>query len=227
MDAGVGSEMGVKLVEQEGAIGLGFTDIKRGKPFFVDFLTPTWKRNFSEGLSRNHIFRRALGAAAAKPRICDATAGFGSDAVMALSLGCEVVAIERSPLVAKVLMDGVQRAARQNLELKQLFARLQVIEGDAIEKLGKLQPRPDVVYLDPMFDKPKKKSKSPKSMQLLQELLGTPPSKEEEERLFNAAFEVCLNRVVVKRPLKAPALRPNATHSFKGQSVRYDVYLKI
>jgi 16S rRNA (guanine1516-N2)-methyltransferase len=226
VDAGAGNKMAVKLVEQEGAIGLAFTDPKKGKPFFVDFLTPTWKRNFSEGLSRNHIFRRALGASSAKPRICDATAGFGTDAVMALSLGCEVVAFERSALVAKVLRDGVNRAARQNMELKLLFARLQLMEGDAIENLATLSPKPDVVYLDPMFDKPKKKSKSPKSMQLLQELLGQPPTKEEEEKLFTAAWSACRSRVVVKRPIKAHALRPNVTHSFKGQSVRYDVYVK-
>lgn len=216
----------MKLVEQGGAVGLAFTDEKKGKPFFVDFLTPTWKKNFAEGLSRNHIFRRALGAVSEKPRVCDATAGFGSDAVMALSLGCEVVAFERSALVAKVLKDGVSRAARQNMELKLMFARLQVMEGDAIGSLGTLVPKPDVVYLDPMFDKPKKKAKSPKSMQLLQDLLGAPPTKEEEERLFAAAFEACRGRVVVKRPLKAPALRPNPTHSFKGQSIRYDVYIK-
>lgn len=218
--------MAVKLVEIEGALGLAFTDESKGKPFFVDFLTQSWRRQFEQGISRNHIFRRALGALSTKPRVCDATVGFGSDAVMALILGCEVVAFERSALVAKVLRDGIQRAGRENLEIKLILARLDLMEGDAIERLPQLSPRPDVVYLDPMFDKPKKKSKSPKSMQLLQDLLGPPPSKDEEERLFTAAMAACRSRVVVKRPLKAQALKPNPNHSFKGQSVRYDIYLK-
>jgi len=218
--------MAVKLVEQEGALGLAFENNAKVKPYFVDFLTPTWRKNFKDGLPRNHIFRRALGAAVSKPRVCDATAGFGNDAVLALALGCEVVALERSTLVAKVLNDGIQRAARQDLHLKTMFARLQLLEGDAIEHLSSLNPRPEVVYLDPMFDKPKKKAKSPKNMQLLQDLLGEPPSAEEESKLFQAAFDVCTGRVVVKRPIKAKALKANVTHSFKGQSVRYDVYVK-
>ncbi len=223
---GVGVRMAVKLIEQEGAVGLAFSDETKGKPFFVDFLTPGWKKNFTDGLPRNHIFRRALGAATAKPRVCDATAGFGSDAVLALAMGCEVVALERSTLVAKVLRDGVQRAARQDLQMKLMFARLELLEGDAMEQLGSLNPRPDVVFLDPMFDKPKKKAKSPKSMQMLQELLGQPPTEAEEEKLFAVAWDTCRKRVVVKRPIKARALRPGAAHSFKGQSVRYDVYIK-
>lgn len=218
--------MAVKLVEQEGALGLAFEGNTKVKPYFVDFQTSTWRKHFKDGLPRNHIFRRALGAAVNKPRVCDATAGFGGDAVMALALGCEVVALEKSPLVAKVLRDGINRAARQDLQMKQMFARLHLLEGDAIEHLGSLMPKPDVVYLDPMFDKPKKKAKSPKSMQLLQELLGESPGADEEQRLFQAAWAACTNRVVIKRPLKAKALIPNVTHSFKGQSIRYDVYTK-
>ena len=76
-----------------------------------------------------------------------------------------------------------------------------------------------------MFDKPKKTAKSPKEMQMLQELLGPAPSVEEETQLFDAAMAVARSRVVVKRPLKARALRSSPSHSFKGQSVRYDVYI--
>lgn len=218
--------MGVKLIEKEGAIGLAFLDEKKGKPYFVDFLTPTWKRNFKDGLPRNHIFRRALGASSEKPLICDATAGFGGDSILALSLGCEVVALEKSDLVAKVLRDGVSRAAREDTDLRKFFSRFKLIEGDSVTKLQELSPKPDVVYLDPMFDKPKKNAKSPKAMQMLQELLGAPPSAEDEMKLFEAAWDACLRRVVVKRPIKAKALRPAPTHSYKGQSVRYDVYVK-
>ncbi len=221
-----GFDMGVKLVNQEGVVGLAFADEKKGKPYFVDFLTPTWKRNFKDGLPRNHIFRRALGAATDKPLICDATAGFGGDAMLALCLGCEVVALEKSSVVAQVLRDGIDRARREDLNMKKIFARLKLIEGDSVAVLGELAPKPDVVYLDPMFDKPKKKAKSPKAMQMLQELLGEPPTAEDELKLFEAAWKVCVRRVVIKRPIKARALKAGPTHSYKGQSVRYDVYVK-
>lgn len=217
--------MAVKLVETDGAIGLGFEDEKRGKPYFVDFLSPSWRMKMNKGLPRNHILRRALGATKGTPLVCDATAGFGGDSVLALTAGCEVVAIERSKLVFRVLADGLRRASEESLELKKLFAKYRLLEGDALTVLRDLNPRPQVVYLDPMFEKPKKNAKSPKAMQLLQELLGD-ASEAEEQALFDAAWSAALARVVVKRPLKAPPLKAQPTHTFKGQSVRYDVYIK-
>lgn len=219
--------MGVRLIEKDGVVQLAFEDPKKGKPFFIDFATAEWQRKIAGGLAKNHIFRKALGATDTKPRICDATAGFGTDAIMALALGCEVVALERSPIVAKVLRNGLDRAGREDKKLKLFLARLELLEGDSVEQLKTLQPRPDVVYLDPMFDKPKKSAKSPKAMQLLQELLGVDgDTAANEQKLFAAAWDACRKRVVVKRPLKAVALRADPTHSFKGQSVRYDVYVK-
>lgn len=226
MDSGLSVFMGVRLVDQNGILQLAFDDPKKGKPFFIDFLTPDWQRKFSAGLAKNHIFRKALGAIDKRPRVCDATTGFGSDAVMALALGCEVVAFEKSPLVAKVLKNGIDRAGREDKKLKLMFARMELFEGDAVEQLRHLVPRPDVVYLDPMFDKPKKSAKSPKAMQILQELLGDGVSAADEQALFAAAWEACRSRVVVKRALKAKAIKPNPTHSYKGQSIRYDVYVR-
>lgn len=217
--------MAVKLVETDGAIGLGFEDEKRGKPYFVDFLSPSWRMKMSKGLPRNHILRRALGATKGTPLVCDATAGFGGDSVLALTAGCEVVAIERSPLVFKVLADGLRRAAEESPELKKLFSNFRLLEGEALTVLRELNPRPQVVYMDPMFEKPKKNAKSPKAMQLLQELLGD-SSEADEKALFDAAWTTALARVVVKRPLKAPPLKLSPTHTYKGQSVRYDVYIK-
>ncbi len=213
----------VKLVREGDAVGLAFSDAKRGKPFFVDFTTGDWRRRFKQGLTKKHIFRRALNWREGQV-ICDATAGFGQDTAMALTLGALVVAIERSPVVAEVLKDGVRRAREASEDLNKLFSKLEIREGDAREILPQLQP--DIVYLDPMFMKMKGKAKSPKSMQLLQELIG-PSSPEEEQELFNAAWSAARSRVVVKRPLKFRIEKgPLPTHSLKGQSIRYDVYVK-
>jgi 16S rRNA (guanine1516-N2)-methyltransferase len=214
----------VKLVESKAGVGLAFDDAKRGKPYYVDFLTVAWKNHFQKGLPKNHIFRRALGVAREPIHFVDATAGFGHDAALALALGCGVTAIERSPQVARVLKDGIERAVREDEVLRARFMNFKVLEGDAREILNKVVT-PDVVYIDPMFDKPKKKAKSPKEMQLLQELLGPAPTPEEEMELFEKARSVARSRVVVKRPLKAKALIA-PTHSYKGQSIRYDVYVK-
>lgn len=217
---------GLQLVVSDGGLGLGFVDSKKGKPYYVDFLSNSWKARLRQGLAKSHIFRRALGSDCS--RVVDATAGFGQDAVMAVALGCEVVAVERSPVVAEILRDGIERAKREDSEFAKKLEQLHIVEADALTYLQKVAKaeRPDVVYLDPMFVKPKKTSKSPKEMQLLQELLEGTVKEGEDEALFAAAFEVALQRVVVKRPLKARALKAGPTHSFKGQSVRYDVYIK-
>lgn len=227
MDFGIWSGVAVELVETEFGVGLGFADKKRGKPYFVDFATNFWRQRFQKGLAKNHIFARALGVRNRdQTRLLDATAGFGQDAALALCLGCEVVAIERSPLVAKVLRDGVKRALEDET-LRSAFEHLLVVETDAREYLSKLSSaeRPHVIYLDPMFDKPKKTAKSPKEMQLLQELLGEAPTLEEEEQLFDVARKTALERVIVKRPLKSRAVKTSPSHSYKGQSIRYDVYI--
>lgn len=212
---------GIKVVVGESTLGIGFVDPKKGKPYHIDFLSHSWKTRFAKGLPRNHIFRRALGDC---QRVIDATAGFGGDSVMALCLGCEVTAVEKSPVVVAVLRNGLMRASREDETIRPRLEKLRVVETDSIEYLASAE-RAEAIYLDPMFEKPKKSAKSPKEMQLLQELLA-PTTAEESEKLFAVAYDRALSRVVVKRPLKAKALGRTPTHSYKGQSIRYDVYVK-
>ena len=80
----------------------------------------------------------------------------------------------------------------------------------------------DVLYLDPMFDKPKKTAKSPKPMQLLQALLT---ETDDLRALLEAALKHPGKRIVVKLPLKGePLTNIKATRKYTGQSIRYDVY---
>jgi hypothetical protein len=48
----------------------------------------------------------------------------------------------------------------------------------------------------------------------------------ELEQLLETALAAAKERVVVKQPLKGRALKANPKASFKGQSIRYDVYVK-
>lgn len=226
MDFQFGSGVAVELVKTDFGVGLGFVDKKRGKPYFADFTGVSWRQRLQKGLGKNHIFTRALGQPDGNTKIIDATAGFGQDAVQMLSLGCEVIALERSKEVAAVLKDGIARALNEE-SIAPFFKKIRVVEADAREFLSRLadKDRPDVIYIDPMFDKPKKTAKSPKNMQLLQELLGE-PSVVDLEQLFDAAMACAKERVVVKQPLKGRALKVSPTTSFKGQSIRYDVYVK-
>ncbi len=216
---------GVKVVVSELMIGLGFVDTGKGKPYYVDFMTAAWKSRFVTGLPKRHIFRRALGVHDKPLRVIDATAGFGQDAITALCLGCEVIAVEKSDVVVTVLRNGVVRALREDESVHSIFEKLSVVEADAGVFLTQVD-HADVVYLDPMFDKPKRSAKSAKEMQLLQDLLAPAATLAEMEVLFHLAYEAASQRVVVKRPLKGKALVKAPTHSYKGQSIRYDVYVK-
>lgn len=202
-------DAGVRLIVELDRVSLGFGDPKRGKPFAVDFATAAWRARLARPLPRAHILRRALG----DPRtIIDATAGFGGDAALMQGLGAEVTAIERSPVVAALLADGLARAPD---------VRVKLVRAEATEYLK--TARAEVIYLDPMFTKPKSTAKSPKEMQLLQEILSPP---DDEAALFAAAWGAATKRVVVKRALKGPPIRPAPSHTFRGQSVRYDVFVK-
>jgi 16S rRNA (guanine1516-N2)-methyltransferase len=162
--------------------------------------------------------------------VLDATAGLGQDAASLAFLGIEVTALEQSRIVHALLEDGIKRALAAAGELGEaLKTHLTVRCADARHFLrmqgGERSKILDVIYLDPMF-REKKRARSRKEMQHLQELLPEQNPAELDE-LFRLALGVAGKRVVVKRPLHAPELaeNPPPSHTLKGKSVRFDVYL--
>jgi 16S rRNA (guanine1516-N2)-methyltransferase len=166
------------------------------------------------------------------PRIIDATAGWGRDALMLAALGCRVLAIERHPAVARLLADGVKRARAAG---DPTGDRVTVMPGDAGAVLAGLQGpppavapelnefgHPDAVYLDPMFPPRRGGAAEAKAMRVLRRLVGPDV---EATALLVAARRLAPPRIVVKRPTHAPPLGdvpPDA--SYPGRAMRYDVY---
>ena len=194
----------------------------RSKPVFVD-----WSRldtASSAGRNRRQPIAKAVAAKNTSGRsglhIVDATAGFGEDTWLLASLGYRVTAIERSPIVAKLLQDGLRRAKMTNPVVAQ---RITLITGDAAAALSRIDPPPDVVYLDPMFPPKQKSALGRKPIRLLRQLVGDDP---DATQLFDIALQTARRRVVVKRPLHAPPLHSGPTLSHKGKSMRYDIYAK-
>ena len=99
--------------------------------------------------------------------VVDATAGFGHDAFHLFHLGKRVIAIERSPVVAAMLADAIDRlvpSARSD--------SLQLICDDARRGFTQCDP-PDVIYLDPMFpDRQGRSALAGKELQILRALVG-------------------------------------------------------
>lgn len=164
---------------------------------------------------RREPLARALGKART---VVDATAGLGRDSVLIACMGYRVIALERSAPVAALLRDGVQRAVAAGLLAE---GRIEARHADACAALPALAPRPDVVYLDPMFPPKRKKSAAArKELRLLRALVGDDVDAVE----LLAASLACAARVVVKRPVHAPPLGPRPSATYGGKLVRYDVY---
>ncbi len=160
------------------------------------------------------------------PLICDATAGFGKDAFVFASLGCEVVLLERSVVVHALLQDALQRARSHN-DTKPIVQKMHLVLADSNHlpdcwpgvDAHQRRELPQVVYLDPMYPQGKRAAK--KEIQVLRELLD---AKQDELTLLNAA-RATAKRVVVKRPRNAPPLAEvTPSGNITSPNTRYDIY---
>lgn len=205
-------------------------------PVFVDFVGGKKQHRRQFGGGKGQPLARAIGFGTLfqgedTPRVIDATAGMGGDAFVFATLGCEVLMIERSPIVAALLQDALERAQRAVQqgdcapELASIIARLHLVNADAADTLLQQPPAADVIYLDPMYPDKKKSASVKKEMKALQQLLGPDM---DSRRLLEAALKTATQRVVVKRPAKAPtlehpqAIQPNA--QVESPNTRYDLY---
>jgi 16S rRNA (guanine1516-N2)-methyltransferase len=167
--------------------------------------------------SKSQPLSRAIGLhrRSEPPRVLDATAGLGRDAMLLAHLGCSVVACERNGALALMLDEAAQRAP--------FAARLQVHHIDAEEYLAALAPGSiDVVYLDPMFPQ-QGRAQVKKEMQVCRRLAGMPAS---PAVLLHRAFLCARDRVVVKRHPHEQPLAGAPSFTVDGERVRFDVYLK-
>jgi 16S rRNA (guanine1516-N2)-methyltransferase len=149
------------------------------------------------------------------PRVVDATAGLGRDSLVLAHLGCRVDALEREPALAFVTHLLAAACGVRD--------RLTVHRTDAIAWLGALAEaeRPDVVYLDPMFEE-HGSAQVKRDMQICRLLAG--PA-EAPEPLLAAARAAARERVVVKRHHGAAELAPGVSFAVPGERIRFDVYL--
>lgn len=171
-------------------------------------------------LQRELLVRAARVRGVDAPTAVDATAGLGEDALLLAAAGFSVTLCEHDPVIAVLLRDALRRAAEDD-RLRDVVARMRLVEADSVEVLEGLAASPDVVYLDPMFPERRKAAVTNKKLQLLQRLERPCP---DEEALVRAAISAHPRKVVVKRPLKGPNLggvKPSS--SLSGKVVRYDV----
>ena len=206
-----GGDGSCRFILEVGRSGLSLQDQSRPemRPLRLDAVG--MKRRFSG----RDILARSIGRRCRS--VVDATAGFGRDAFHLFNLGKRVIAIERSPVVAVMLADAIDRlvpSARSTL--------FQLICDDARVGFSRCDP-PDVIYLDPMFpDRQGRSALAGKELQILRALVG---DDEDAGSLLRVARSIALQRVVVKRPVWADPLAPAPDLEYRGRAIRYDAYL--
>ena len=171
----------------------------------------------------NELLGRAVGLKAdRKPPIWDATGGLGRDAFVLADLGCQVTLCERVPVLAWLLNQAVQAAAVSGVD--QVRAAAEKMSVLAADSKTQRAPAGTVIYLDPMFPERKKAAAVKKEAAMLQHLAD---QTDDGESLWLWAWDQPVERIVVKRPLRAPILghiRP--AYTLKGKSVRFDVFIR-
>ncbi|WP_369960448.1 class I SAM-dependent methyltransferase [Pseudomonas benzenivorans] len=194
-------------------------------PVRVDFVAGALAHRRQFGGGSGQMIAKAVGLQqGVRPRVLDATAGLGRDAFVLASLGCAVTLIERQPLIAALLEDGLARAAA-DAEVASIVARMQLLHGNAIELMGAWTGEPpQVIYLDPMFPHRDKSALVKKEMRLFRPFVGDDL---DAPALLAAALALASHRVVVKRPRKAPVIEgAKPGYALEGKSSRYDIYPK-
>ncbi|MDY7220362.1 class I SAM-dependent methyltransferase [Denitrificimonas sp. JX-1] len=194
-------------------------------PIRVDFVEGALAHRRQFGGGSGQMIAKAVGIqSGVRPNILDATAGLGRDAFVLACLGCQVQMIERNPIVAVLLQDGLRRA-RLDMDIARVVQRMPLLIGDAIELMRSwVGEIPQVIHLDPMFPSREKSALVKKEMRLFKPLVG---ADEDAADLLAAALSLASHRVVVKRPRKAPTIEgPAPSYSLDGKSSRYDIYAK-
>ncbi|MEO5339677.1 MAG: class I SAM-dependent methyltransferase [Magnetococcus sp. MYC-9] len=203
-------------------------DPVEGGAIYCEFVTGKagFRRHHEGGLQQP--LARAVGLRGNRPlTILDATPGLGQDAFVLASLGAEVRMVERAPVVAALLADGLRRLADHLRQRGDVPLPLSLTQGDARLVLADLSltqdERPAVVYLDPMYPHRDGSALSRKEMRRLRRLVGEDGDAAE---LLAVALTVARQRVVVKRPRLAATLdgRPPSM-AIHSKNTRFDVYL--
>ncbi len=194
-------------------------------PLRVDFIEGALAHRRQFGGGSGQMIAKAIGIQpGVRPTVLDATAGLGRDAFVLACLGCQVHMIERNPIVAALLADGLRRG-RLDIQVAGIVQRMPLLIGDAITLMSAwAEEAPQVIHLDPMFPSRDKSALVKKEMRLFKPLVG---ADDDAPELLAAALTLATHRVVVKRPRKAPAIVGTPpTYSLDGKSSRYDIYAK-
>ena len=188
-----------------------------------DFVGGAVGHRFRYGGGRGQALPKAVGMKGGKnPKVIDATAGLGRDSFLLASLGAEVIMIERSAHMHKLLLEGMKRAKEAGGDIADTIERMTLLHGDSKVLLPTLSP--EVILIDPMHPPRTNSSLVKKEMRFTREIVG---EDEDSVDLMKIALACASNRVVLKWPRRADPMEGirAPSHQILGKSTRYDVFM--
>lgn len=213
---------GWHLAWQDDALVLRNSLLPKQGDILVDFASGASSYRRAHGGGKNEDIAKACGLNKKRDlSILDATTGLGRDAFVLASLGAKLTLVERNPLVAALLTDGLRRAAKHN-DLQWVGERMQLLHSSSHKALTE-HSKVDVVFLDPMFPPREKSALVKKEMRAFHDVVG---EDSDADALLAPALKLATKRVVVKRPAYADYLAgQKPTLSVEGKNNRFDVYV--
>lgn len=190
--------------ENENAIGIRVDhELKRHEEFF--------KRSSIV----KELLARAVGVkGGVRPQILDLTGGLLGDTFLFLSFGCEVVTLERHPIISFLIRSSLANAHHPAL------SRLKFIPEDAKTYLNS-NPSTEIIFFDPMFEDANERALPKKEMRIFRRYVG---QDQDALDIFQQAQALKPKRLVVKRPRHSIELSSGPHVKFEGKATRYDVY---
>ena len=161
------------------------------------------------------LLARAVGVKPGiRPKILDLTGGLLGDTLLFLSFGCEVITLERHPVIAFLIQSALKNAHHPAVNC------LTFVPVDAETYLAQ-KIIPDVVFFDPMFEDANSRALPKKEMRIFRSFVG---QDQDALNVFHRARELNPKRLVVKRPRLSVELGEVPQIKFEGKATRYDVY---
>ena len=187
------------------------------------FLTNLYhKDQFSRRIAnyqREKHLKKAIGfKSSISKKILDGTGGLGHDAFILALLGQEVTIIEKNIglcILVEEAINNLPDISYFNLAKN----KISIVNGDSREYFDQIQDF-DVIYLDPMFNSTKNIART-RSLSFINEYLS------DYDNPLDDFLAANYKRIVIKKELKASygnLIEP--TVSFRGSSIRFDVYVK-
>ncbi len=191
---------------------------------FVDFVHGKNGFRLAKNCTIKQPIARAVGIKPGfRPTILDGTAGLGADAFVLASLGCEVTMCERSPIIGLLLEDGLYRAAMEAKTSGIVEEKINLVLEDTLQYLEKNPMTFHTIYLDPMYPHQNQSALNKQTLRIIRSLVGGDP---DGAALLEIARKKATNRVVVKRPRRAPLLSDvQPSHVILMKNSRFDIYL--